>query len=245
MEDSGAPSAKRDGLLKPGRVSQVYHTNLLKSTTGGGTIRIVAVASGCGLITSAISIWTHWAINGNFSMVQLLISLVSLLIGIFAIILESDGVYLQEAKRTILGKVPFLKSMAHRGKLYLIGGPTQFILYTMPLHVVIGIFTITLSYQMITIGRKSQSSLDKLYNSINDETALLKKFHQHDTNDDGVLEMLEFEGLISDLGVDLTTDELDAAFYSIDGNHDEKIAYDEFRSWWKECTAELRENSVV
>ncbi len=98
---------------------------------------------------------------------------------------------------------------------------------------------------MITIGRKAKSSLDKLYNSINDETALLKTFRQHDTNDDGVLEMLEFDGLISDLGVDLSADELDAAFYSIDGNHDEKIAYDEFRCWWKECTAELRENSLV
>ena len=41
------------------------------------------------------------------------------------------------------------------------------------------------------------------------------------------------------LGVELDNDELEAAFCSIDTNNDKRIVYDEFRSWWKGCTAEV------
>ena len=59
--------------------------------------------------------------------------------------------------------------------------------------------------------------------------------------------MYEFEGLISSLGVELDHDELEAAFFSIDTNHDQKIAYDEFRAWWKgsSCPTTDVETSIV
>eukprot|EP00578_Thalassiosira_sp_NH16_P011727 CAMPEP_0181128158 /NCGR_PEP_ID=MMETSP1071-20121207/28597_1 /TAXON_ID=35127 /ORGANISM="Thalassiosira sp., Strain NH16" /LENGTH=98 /DNA_ID=CAMNT_0023213975 /DNA_START=580 /DNA_END=876 /DNA_ORIENTATION=- len=98
---------------------------------------------------------------------------------------------------------------------------------------------------MIQVGRSAAKSLSILKNSISDEKALLKTFQANDRNGDGVLEMFEFEGLILALGIELDSDELDAAFSSIDTNNDKKIVYDEFRTWWKTFTAETEDVNVV
>ena len=74
--------------------------------------------------------------------------------------------------------------------------------------------------------------------SITDEKVLLETFRANDRNGDGVLEMFEFDGLVLALGIELDSDELDAAFSSIDTNNDKKIVYDEFRTWWKTFTAD-------
>jgi len=113
------------------------------------------------------------------------------------------------------------------------------------LHLLVGLFTAAVGIYMIQVGRSAAKSLSILKNSITDEKILLKTFQANDRNGDGVLEMFEFEGLILALGIELDSDELDAAFSSIDTNNDKKIVYDEFRTWWKTFTAETEDVNVV
>jgi len=107
-----------------------------------------------------------------------------------------------------------------------------------PLDIVVGLFTAAVGIYMIKVGQKASASMSTLRKSITNEKALLAAFQANDRNGDGVLEMFEFDGLVYSLGIELDSDELDAAFSSIDTNNDKKIVYDEFRTWWKACTAE-------
>jgi len=107
------------------------------------------------------------------------------------------------------------------------------------LHLFVGLFTAIVGLYMINIGQQSAKSLAILKKSIKDENALLEAFQKNDQNGDGILEKFEFDSLILELGVELDNDELEAAFCSIDTNNDKRIVYDEFRSWWKGCTAEV------
>ena len=58
-------------------------------------------------------------------------------------------------------------------------------------------------------------------------------FDHYDRNKDGVIEQREFARVLEALGMELEEHELKVAFLDVDRDHDEKIAWDEFLSWWR------------
>mmetsp|Transcript_24426 Transcript_24426/g.44899 ORF Transcript_24426/g.44899 Transcript_24426/m.44899 type:complete len:244 (+) Transcript_24426:68-799(+) len=228
---------KKEGLLPSKRVSAVYDSHVQESTQGGTTVRILAFASGIGLAACSVVVWLHWIIDHRFSWLEMVVSITAFVVGICAFVLESNLSFVQESRGKITTKAPIFGQVRGRGSMYAAAGILQCTLFH-PLDLLVGLFTAAVGIYMIKVGHKSSESLSTLKISITDEKALLEAFQTNDRNGDGVLEIFEFDGLVYTLGIELDSDELDAAFSSIDTNNDKKIVYDEFRTWWKACTAE-------
>lgn len=211
---------------------------------GNNQIRILALASGFGLITCSISIWTRWIVDARFAWFELVMSMVALAVGTCSFILESYISICERPRMIVVANAPALGKVSGRGAMYAITGLLQCTVFH-PLQLFVGLFTSAVGIYMIQVGRRASVSLALLKNSITDEKTLIEAFRENDRNGDGILEVFEFDGLLLALGIELDNDELDAAFSSIDTNNDNKIAYDEFRGWWKACTADAEAGLFV
>jgi len=228
---------RKEGLLSPRRVSGIYDERVQASEEGGTTVRILALAGGLGLLAASLSTSLHWILERRFSWLELAVSITSFVVGVCAFVLESNLSFVQGARENIITKAPLFGQVRGRGPMYAGCGILQCTVLH-PLNVVVGLFNAAVGIYMIKVGHKAAQSLATLKASITDEKMLLEAFQTNDRNGDGVLEIFEFDGLIYTLGVELDSDELGAAFSSIDTNGDKKIVFDEFRTWWKACTAE-------
>ncbi|KAL7546435.1 hypothetical protein ACHAWF_009775 [Thalassiosira exigua] len=228
---------KKDGLLSPRRVSRVYDSHFEASTQGGTTARILAFSGGVGLIVCSLTLWFHWIVHGSFSWLQMCVSTTAFVVGILNLVLECNLPCVETVRGAITNQAPIFGKVTGRGSMYAAAGILQCIIFR-PVHLVVGFFTAAVGIYMINVGRRANACLSTLKKSITDEKALKIAFHNNDRNGDGALEAFEFDGLILALGIELDNDELEAAFSSIDTNNDKKIVYDEFRTWWKACTAE-------
>ncbi|KAL7543929.1 hypothetical protein ACHAXR_013295 [Thalassiosira sp. AJA248-18] len=238
---------KNEGLLPSRRVSAVYESHVQASTEGGATVRILAFAGGgLGLLTCSLAIWVRWIMHHRFSWLEMCVSITAFVVGILAFILESNLAFVQDTRGKITNSSPnnALGKVNGRGAMYAAAGILQCAVFH-PLNILVGLFTAAVGVYMIKVGQKATESLSTLKMSITDENALLEAFQANDRNGDGVLEVFEFDGLVLALGIELDSDELDAAFSSIDANNDKKIVYDEFRTWWKACTAETASANIV
>ena len=233
---------KREGLLpQQRRVSEMYEGQKEAATTPTTTIRLIACANGLGLIIAGIMIAVLGSGDGGqISVLDVIIVMIDLLVGLFAIFLESNlPSFVQTVRSTITHKVPILGHVTWRGGVYTISGLLNITIID-PLHIVVGLFSTAVGVYMINVGRKAAEHLAKLRASITDENALLKAFMKHDNNGDGYLQQDEFDSLMFSLGMDLDRDELDAIFFQIDVDNDNTIVFDEFRSWFKQATSEVK-----
>lgn len=235
---------KAADLLSPRRVSAVYDSHVQASTQGGTTIRILAFASGFGLIACSLLLWLRWIVERRFSFLELCVSMTAIAVGAFAFVLESNLSFVEKARAAITSRAPIFGQIRGRGWMYAAAGIVQCAVLH-PLHLLVGLFTAAVGIYMIRVGQRTTATLLTLKKSITDEKALMAAFQANDRNGDGVLEVFEFDGLILSLGIELDSDELDAAFSSIDTNNDKNIVYDEFRTWWKAFTAEAEAEIVV
>jgi hypothetical protein len=233
-------SGKREGLLPPHRVSAIYEETTQATKSPTTTIRLLACASGVGLITSAIMTAVHSIINSQITVVDIILIIISAWVGIFALFLESNLPYIiQSVRSTITHNIPICGLVTWRGGIYTIAGLLNFAILD-PLHIAVALFSTGVGIHMIKVGKAAGEHLVKLRASITDEKTLLKAFMRHDENGDGYLQQEEFESLMLSLGMELDRDELDATFFQIDVDNDKNIVYDEFRSWWKQTTSDAR-----
>ena len=57
-------------------------------------------------------------------------------------------------------------------------------------------------------------------------------FDQSDEDCDGQISLTEFRGLVLALGRDMHDSAVAESFLAIDTNHDGRIGFAEFRTWW-------------
>ena len=231
------PDDKKEALASSGRVSAIYDSHIQASTHGTITIRILAFATGMGLIACSVLLWTHWIVDHRFSWFELAVSITSFVVGACSLILETNLSVSANLRQKLIDNAPILGKTKGRGSMYAAIGLMQCAIFT-ALHLMVGLCTAAVGIYMIKVSQTATKSLATLQKSITDEKVLLETFRANDRNGDGVLEMFEFDGLVLALGIELDSDELDAAFSSIDTNNDKKIVYDEFRTWWKTFTAD-------
>lgn len=232
-------SGKGEGLLPPHKVSAIYEEKTEATNSPTTTIRLLACASGVGLITSAIMTAVLCVLNSQISIVTIIVIILNSWLGIFALFLESNLRCVSPVRSTITHSIPICGHVTWRGGFYTIAGLLNLTILE-PLHIVVGIFSAGVGIYMIKVGKTAGEHLVKLRVSITDEKTLLRAFMRHDENGDGYLQQEEFESLMLSLGLELDRDELDAIFYQIDVDNDKNIVYDEFRSWWKKTTSEAR-----
>lgn len=228
---------KREDLLPPQKLNAMHEEATEATQSPTTTIRLLAWASGVGLIISATVTAVILSVLNMFRVLDLLVIIISACVGIFALLLESNLAFVQSARSAITHNVPICGHMTWRGGIYTTAGLLNFAIQD-PLHIVVGVFSTAVGIYMIRVGKKAGEHLTKLRASITDEKALLKAFMRHDENGDGYLQQEEFESLMLSLGVELDRDELDAIFFQIDVDNDKNIVYDEFRAWWKQTTSE-------
>jgi hypothetical protein len=224
---------KREGLLPARRISSTMESYAHASTQGGKSVRILALASGMGLMACSVV----WIVDRRFSLLDIVASLAAFAAGICSFVLESNLSICEGLREKLVANASIFGKVSGRGSMYACVGMLQCALFH-TLQVIVGLFTAAVGIFMIKLGQNASESLSTLRKSITDEKALLNAFQSNDSNGDGILEMFEFEGLLLALGIELDDDELGAAFGSIDANNDKKIFYDEFRTWWKASTAE-------
>ena len=229
---------KREGLLPPKKLNANEETNNEATQSPTTTIRLLACASGVGLIISAIMTAVLSVLNSQISILDIAVIIISACVSIFALVLESNFALVQTVRSAVTRNVPICGHMTWRGGVYTTAGLLNFS-FLDPLHIVVGIFSTGVGIYMIRVGKAAGEHLAKLRASITDEKALLKAFMRYDENGDGYLQQEEFESLMLSLGVELDRDELDAIFFQIDVDNDKNIVYDEFRSWWN-TTSEAR-----
>ena len=68
--------------------------------------------------------------------------------------------------------------------------------------------------------------------SIEDEQQLKEKWDAHDVNKNGKLDVKEFTAFVRDAKVEMTRNEIAAAFLALDKNFDDQISYEEIYHWW-------------
>lgn len=196
------------------------------------------------MLVCSISLLRRWIFYRRVSWAELPASAFGFVVGLYAIVLDGHSCSgcLREARANIVRNAAYFGKVSGRGVLYALAGLAQFSVFR-PLYFVVGLFSVAVGTYLVKMGRQAEAALCTLRTSITNETALLRAFQVNDHNGDGKLEMFEFEGLVLALGIELDSDELDAAFGSIDINNDRYIVYDEFREWWKRCTTEAQEKA--
>jgi len=84
----------------------------------------------------------------------------------------------------------------------------------------------------VVVGRATGKKLASVRAAIKDETTLQASFADNDSDNDGYLTQNDFEMMIMGMDLNLSPNELIAAFTAIDENDDGKISFDEFKTWW-------------
>ena len=231
-----------DVFIPAHRVSSIMESNAHVASRGTKSTRILATASGMGLILSSCSIFViHTPL-----LLEILNSFLALITGMMALILETNLSICNdhEVRMNLMTKFPLLVKVSFRGLLYCTVGQSLLILFAFwpiyhVLHGIVGLFTSCVGLYMIRIGTHASKLTATIRKSITDETSVLSAFANNDKNGDGHLEMFEFEGLMLELGIELDADELTSTFNLIDTNNDKKIVYDEFRTWWRIFIADV------
>jgi Ca2+-binding EF-hand superfamily protein len=87
------------------------------------------------------------------------------------------------------------------------------------------------------VGISTARQLRLLKYSVKDELDLKAKWAKFDVSGDQSLDMKELTAFSKDAGLDMTRNELAAAFLALDRNFDDKISYEEFYMWWMSAGA--------
>ena len=119
-----------------------------------------------------------------------------------------------------------------RGLLYILAGGLSCALFLLP-SIVAGLIMVTVGAMAVLTGGYSSRKFYSLRDSLKDEDYLASIFNKYDYDGDGFITLPEFVNMLSFLGMDLDDRFGIKAFHAADINHDYKISYEDFQSWWK------------
>lgn len=238
--DPPTANAKRQGLLTSARLSNTFILRLHSTTKGSVLVRILGISTGLGLIVSSLFICEDWIELGRFDVAECLTSIVSIILGGIGMLLETNTLFdINNVKRHIISFAPSLERVSGRGMMYICCGTLQ-VLVRLSVFALSGSFAVASGGFMVYTGQQAEQKLAMLRKVLaNDESVLIEQFRKRDGNGDGMLEKREFKALVDSMYLDLDDEEMQRAFEFIDTNNDHKIAFDEFRRWVREMTAEF------
>jgi len=137
----------------------------------------------------------------------------------------------------------FLEFTWGRGALYFFVGSLQISNWNM-LDWAVGGWMCFVGITAISVGISTARQLRLLKFSVKEEKDLKAKWSKFDTNGDSFLDVKELTEFAKDSGLDMTKNEIAAAFLALDRNFDEKVGYEEFYMWWMSAGAYGAERGV-
>lgn len=118
------------------------------------------------------------------------------------------------------------------GGLYLFVGSLQVSNWNM-LDWAVGGFMIFVGFTAICVGISTARQLKLLKFSVKDEDDLKLKWAEADNDGNDTLDAKELTEFSKNAGLEMSRNEIAAAFLALDRNFDEKVAFEEFYMWWQ------------
>lgn len=193
------------------------------------TFRILGLLGGLAMIVSnGIAILDRFF---SFNFAGALIAFYGVIFGIIITMLEAPGPCSARVGGIVRYYLKFLEFTWGRGALYFFVGSLQISNWNM-LDWAVGGFMIFVGVTAIAVGIATAKQLRLLRFAVKDETELKAKWNAHDKDGNNRLDAKELTEFVRDTGVEMSRNEIAATFLALDKNFDEKIAYEEFFSWW-------------
>lgn len=119
-----------------------------------------------------------------------------------------------------------------RGLLYIIAGGLSCALM-LPPSMIAGLFMALVGVNAVILGGYAARMFYKLRDSLKDDDYLANAFKSYDYDGDGYITLPEFVNLLSKLGMDIDDRVGIKAFHAADENHEYKVSWEAFQTWWK------------
>eukprot|EP00565_Helicotheca_tamesis_P001378 CAMPEP_0185729832 /NCGR_PEP_ID=MMETSP1171-20130828/7470_1 /TAXON_ID=374046 /ORGANISM="Helicotheca tamensis, Strain CCMP826" /LENGTH=249 /DNA_ID=CAMNT_0028398757 /DNA_START=91 /DNA_END=840 /DNA_ORIENTATION=- len=193
--------------------------------------RILAFLGGLAMIFSnGIAILDRFF---SFNFTGSLIAIYGVIFGIIIAILEGGWSCPTRIQSAIRFYAKFLEFTWGRGMLYFFVGSLQISNWNM-LDWAVGGFMIFVGVTAVTVGIVTSFKLKELRNRVRTDAELRKQWELADANKNGTLDIKEMSAFVENCGIEMTRNQIAAAFDALDKNFDEKIQYEEFYLWWSE-----------
>lgn len=167
----------------------------------------------------------------SFNYSGFIIALYGVFFGIIITLLEAPGPCARYLNSGVRYYAKFLEYTWGRGILFFYCGSLQASNWNI-LDWAVGGFMIFVGVTAIGVGIAAARELRLVKFAIKDEAMLKKKWEEYDVDKNGSLDVKELTAFIRDAGVDMTRNEIAAAYLALDKNFDDKITYEEMYYWW-------------
>mmetsp|Transcript_1509 Transcript_1509/g.2109 ORF Transcript_1509/g.2109 Transcript_1509/m.2109 type:complete len:253 (-) Transcript_1509:286-1044(-) len=178
----------------------------------------------------------------SFNYSGFIIAVYGVVFGLIITSLEAPGPCSRFLTKGIRFYAKFLEHTWGRGLLYFFCGSLQLSNWNM-LDWAVGGFMMFVGVTAIGVGIAAARDLRLVKFSIKDEVQLKQAWDDHDVDKNGKLDVKELTAFVADTGVDMTRNEIAAAFLALDRNFDDQITYEEIYYWWS-ATGTLQGHSV-
>jgi len=200
---------------------------------GNASIRMLALIGGCMLCADSLT--TFLANLFDFHFNRALIDMYAFAVGFAAIVMESDREAIPYAIkiRTILGKnFGIVRSVTGRGLFYGVAASLE-LNDAGARSQLIGYFVLAVSVAYIVFGRIAHTKIAKIRSEKFSNRKIKSMFAKYDQDDSDSIDFNEFQKLLADLDMEqLTHQEAELLYLSIDKNMNHVICLEEFQNFW-------------
>mmetsp|Transcript_30313 Transcript_30313/g.61823 ORF Transcript_30313/g.61823 Transcript_30313/m.61823 type:complete len:268 (-) Transcript_30313:352-1155(-) len=211
-----------------GKIQHAYSL----ATDASTPLRVLALISGIAMM--GVSIFTFTGKLSVFHVVDAVLSVYCIFFGMLIIILEGKWIPCQKRCQAKIRKyMLFLDYVWGRGLLYMFAGSLQLIQFTL-FDIPIGGYTVFIGFSYYVNGLHTSRKLSDLRKSLYNEEELRRRFAEVDVTNSGEMDYAHFAVFVQNLGLVLTRNEMEAAFYNIDLDHNTTIEFEEFLLWWRQ-----------
>ena len=218
----------------------VFNGHLMKwrfeAEEGGPFLRVPAF---CG--STALIITTTYGLifdPNTWTILSIVLSLFIYAIALLSLVLEgrfmcTNPLGIRAHLRSALTrKNRMFRFVWGRGLLYMVAGGLSCGLVLVPATIA-GIFMVFVGVNCVILGAYSSRMFYLLRDSLKDDDYLASTFNKYDYDGDGYITLPEFVNLLSKLGMDLDDRVGIKAFHAADVNHEYKISFEAFQTWWR------------
>jgi len=191
--------------------------------------RILSFLGGLAMIVSnGIAILDRFF---SFNVAGALIAIYGVCFGVIITIIEGGWACPTRLQNGIRHYAKFLEFTWGRGMLYFFVGSLQASNWNI-LDWAVGGFMMFVGFTAVSVGAITAIKMRRLRLSISTEEEMKKQWQMADVDGNGSLDIKELSIFASNAGLNMTRNEIAAAFDAMDRNFDEKVQFEEFHLWW-------------
>mmetsp|Transcript_13422 Transcript_13422/g.25197 ORF Transcript_13422/g.25197 Transcript_13422/m.25197 type:complete len:247 (-) Transcript_13422:459-1199(-) len=199
---------------------------------GNASIRAAALIGGALLCADSLSMLLKDLLS--LDLINALINFYAFIVGASAVVMESDrdAIPYSTRLRSILGKnFGVVRTVTGRGLFYGIAATLKLSEPSTRSQVIGGV-VLCIGVAYIALGRMASNKLKNLRNQEYPDRKIKSMFEKYDKDKSGRIEFNEFTALLKDMGVELSVQEAELMYLSIDKDMNHGICLEEFQKFW-------------